>query len=262
MNFIDTDNAMGSPQGDVDDGFALTALLVGDVEISGLGSVFGNSSEELAHRNNQTIGSLCNYQGPYYRGANKAGALNSEVGEVLAKGNFDRIICLGPLTNLAGALQKNSALSVREVLVVGSNFSSNGRWPPFWPFEYNFTKDKASAKKVLESDLPLTVLPLDVARKMKMGFEDLKLLKGSLGDHLRSHSKRWFDRAKNRGFSSVPIWDLVAAVHVLQPSLFEREKAFVKLHENGWTEYGNGKEVSAITRFKREAIWNYFASLL
>jgi inosine-uridine nucleoside N-ribohydrolase len=43
--FIDSDNALGSPCGDVDDAFAIAALLRSGVPVAALASASGNTSE-------------------------------------------------------------------------------------------------------------------------------------------------------------------------------------------------------------------------
>src|SRR5215210_747606 len=68
MLLIDTDNAAGSPRGDVDDAFAIAALLRSGLPVAALSSVAGNTSEALADRNNRTLGALCGYGGSYLRG--------------------------------------------------------------------------------------------------------------------------------------------------------------------------------------------------
>ena len=65
---IDTDNAAGSPRGDVDDAFAVAALLRSGLQVAALASVAGNTGEAEADRNNRTLGELCGFAGPYLRG--------------------------------------------------------------------------------------------------------------------------------------------------------------------------------------------------
>lgn len=48
----------------------------------------------------------------------------------------DRIVALGPLTNVV------DATAAAEVICVGGTLRSRGRWPPVWPHEFNFTKDR------------------------------------------------------------------------------------------------------------------------
>src|SRR5204863_73046 len=78
-----------------------------------------------------------------------------------------RIVALGPLTNVAAALEAKPELARRivELVVVGANPASRGRWPPLWPFEFNLTKDRRATSAVLGSEVPLTFVPLDAAKR-------------------------------------------------------------------------------------------------
>ncbi len=66
---VDTDNALGSPRGDVDDALAVAPLLAGGLPVAAVASVGGNTSEARADENNRRLGALCGYAGPYLRGA-------------------------------------------------------------------------------------------------------------------------------------------------------------------------------------------------
>jgi inosine-uridine nucleoside N-ribohydrolase len=125
---IDTDNAAGSPSGDVDDAFALAALLRSGLPVAGVSSVGGNTSEEQADCNNRVLGSLCGFSGPYLCGI-EAGDVRDRIdraGELWTAGPL-RFVALGPLTNLAAVLGK---VAISEAVLVGSNLTSRGRFPP------------------------------------------------------------------------------------------------------------------------------------
>src|ERR1700712_2555052 len=70
---IDTDNAAGSPSGDVDDAFAIAALLRSGLPVAAVASVGGNTGEAAADRNNRALGEICGYPGPYLRGVQAGG---------------------------------------------------------------------------------------------------------------------------------------------------------------------------------------------
>jgi inosine-uridine nucleoside N-ribohydrolase len=254
---IDTDNALGSPCGDVDDGLAIAALLKSGLPIAAIASVSGNTSEERAFRNNQALGALCGYPGPYLRGIDAGSWPVWESGTL-------QVAALGPLTNLAAALAARGGLSVSEVVLVGGNTRSRGRWPPFWPHEFNLTKDRAATRAVFASDLPLTVVPLDVARRLRVGPREIAELEGPLGDLLRRHSRRWLRRSRLvRGSASFPAFDLAAAAYLLDPESVKVEETRVILHRNAWVEFGRGKrEVRVIRDLDRERIWRRFVGLV
>ena len=53
------------------------------------------------------------------------------------------IVAIGPLTNVAAAVERDRELLRRASLrVVGGNLSSVGFLPPLWPHEFNFARDR------------------------------------------------------------------------------------------------------------------------
>lgn len=254
---IDTDNALGSPRGDVDDGLAIAALLRSGLPVAGVASVSGNTSEERAFRNNQALGAACGYGGSYLRGADAGSWPVWESGTL-------RVAALGPLTNVAAALADRGRLDVSEVVLVGANTSSRGRWPPLWPHEFNLTKDRAATRAVFASDLPLTIVPLDVARRLRVGPRELAELAGPLGDLLRRHSRRWLRRSRLvRWSSSFPAFDLLAAACLIDPESVTVEETRARLHPNFRVEFGQGeREVRVVRDFDRERIWRRFVRLV
>jgi inosine-uridine nucleoside N-ribohydrolase len=269
---IDTDNALGSPSGDVDDAFALTALLRGSLPIVAISSVGGNTSEEEADRNNRRLGALLGYAGPYLRGA-KAGDARAGTERVDRTGALSpstarglRVASLGPLTNVAALLRgaaRGDLPAPAEVIVVGSTLRTRGRWPPWWPHEFNLTHDLAATRAVFDSEIPLTLLPLDVARRLRVGFRELAALRGKVGEVLRRGARRWCTRSiLIRGSSRFPVYDLLAAYALAEPQRVETQHRRVRLHPNGWVEFGVGERaVEVVTDFRPEEVWEWFVSL-
>jgi inosine-uridine nucleoside N-ribohydrolase len=266
MLLIDSDNALGSPSGDVDDGFALAALLTSGLPVSGLASVAGNTDEARAFANNRTLGDLAGYRGRYFRGvgAEAAGEPAERIDEAAdlwaGPGEPVRWIALGPLTNLAAVLAQGLAPRIAEVVLVGGNLTSRGRWPPVWPMEFNLTQDRAAARAVFASALPLTIVPLDVARRLRAGPRELRQLTGPLGEHLRRGARRWLWRSrllKARG--SIALFDLLAAAYVVSPEHVHVEATTARLGARMLVEHGRGgRPVRVVRDFDREAIWNRF----
>lgn len=233
---IDSDNALGSPRGDVDDAFALAALFQSGLPIAAVTPVAGNTSKEMADRNNRALGEICGYRGPW------------DAGEI--KGPV-RFLALGPLTNLASC-----KLEVSEAILVGGNLTSRGRFPPWWPHEFNLTKDREATRKVFASDIPLTVVPLDVTRRLRISPEDLQ------GHFLQEGSRRWARRSLLlRGSQRFPVFDLAAAAYVIDPSLVTVEETTARLRPNLYVEFGKGDRRLRIVRdLDPELIWRLFFS--
>jgi inosine-uridine nucleoside N-ribohydrolase len=83
------------------------------------------------------------------------------------------IVCLGPLTVLARALDREPDLPslVKRVVCVGGAWHDLGNAGPV--SEFHFFCDPLSARQVLRAGMPLTLLPLDVTRKILFAPTDL-----------------------------------------------------------------------------------------
>ena len=262
MFFIDADNGMGSDKGDVDDGFAIAALLSAKIPVAALASVWGNTTVDRAHPNNQALAKLFNYQDPCLRGAASAKAGPTEASRFLVENSAPkRVLALGPLSNVAQAL-RDGASGIDEVVVVGSNYSSWGRWPPVWPYEFNLAKDKTATREVFASRTPLTFVPLDVACLMRVGREDLARLPGEKGEYFRRHCERWLQRKQKMGSSTFAAWDYVAAYYAINPAAFQIKQTKALMHPNGWIQFGKGvRPVKVVLAYDRGALWAAFVRL-
>jgi inosine-uridine nucleoside N-ribohydrolase len=247
--FIDSDNAMGSLSGDVDDAYAIAAVIRAGLSLAGLSSCAGNTSEELAFRNNAALAEVLGWNGPLARGGDARVSLETFEGRILA---------LGPLTNVA------QARSASEIVIVGANATSFGRWPPLWPYELNLTHDRAATLTVFHSGLPLTIVPLDVARQLWVTRQDLDAIRGPLGDYLRAHSERWFRHLHRARFTSrFPIYDLAAALYAIEDCGFTWRDTTATM--NRWTaiRLGHGtRKVKVCVGLEREALWGRFVALV
>jgi len=265
--YIDSDNACGSPGGDVDDGFALAALLASGVPVAAIGSVFGNTSEPLAGTNTRHLARLYGFGGPLLGGAASAGRAPSAASRFLAGpcGSL-RVAALGPLTNVASALQIEPACAAKivEIVLVGSNSRSRGRWPPLWPYEFNLTQDRAATVKVFRSSIPLTVIPLDVAHHFAFPRSRLEELRGEVGGFLRESSRRWYRRLLwHRAALDFAIYDLLAALYIIDPVGIEIRSSKAEVLPNGCVRHGRGaREIRVVTGFDRERLWERFVSLV
>lgn len=263
MIYIDSDNAMGSPLGDVDDGYAIAALLRSRQRVVGLGSVFGNTEERRAIENNRRLAALCGWTGPLLRGAQRAGDTDTEAARFIETlPSSARLALLGPVTNAVRAI--GAGRTFAEIIVVGSNLTSHGRWPPVWPHEFNLTLDRSSSRAVFESGLPLTIFPLDMVAKLKVTRADVEQLAGEVGGVIRKQSKRWFLRVlvvkQALGFR---VADLIAAAYIIEPRLFRLDEAPATMESNTLVRFGSGaRQVRVARDFDARAVWNLFVKLV
>lgn len=247
--FVNSDNAMGSPRGDVDDAYALAALIAAHAPLAAISSCRGNTSEARAHRNNVRIAELFHWAGPVIGAVEARERLRSFPGRVLA---------LGPLTNIIGARR------AKEIIVVGGNSVSRGRWPPLWPYEFNLTRDRSATRAVFALDVPLTIFPLDVARQLTISIGDLDAIGGTAGDYLRQGSRRWFSHLRRYRFTKrFPIYDLAPALYALDDRGFVFSETTALMRTNTSLRFGRGtRAVKLCVALDRDLLWTRFVRLL
>jgi pyrimidine-specific ribonucleoside hydrolase len=78
------------------------------------------------------------------------------------------LIAIGPLTNLSLALQRNrkGMEKLKEIMIMGGAVRKKGNITPY--AEFNIFSDPLAAKIVLESGLPITLVPLDVTQQVSL----------------------------------------------------------------------------------------------
>jgi inosine-uridine nucleoside N-ribohydrolase len=248
--FVEADNGMGSARGDVDDGFALGALLGAAADVRALGSVFGNVPEAEADRNNRALCAAMGATVRHVRGSVRPGDDGGEAAAWLCAQRQPLVVlALGPLSTLAAALARG-APAVREVVLVGGDASSRGRWPPLWPYEFNLRLDRAAAARVFASGVPITVAPLDVGRRALLSRGQLAAVPGAFGRHARAHAERWFRRARRwQRRDAIRVYDLLAVACAARPEALRVDDARATMHRRGWLEFGRGRPVRVVRDF-------------
>lgn len=206
--WVDTDIALGAARGDVDDGLALAFLLrQPGVRVCGISVVAGNTDAVTAARcARDLLGALGVEALPVLEGTAAVQALAGLPPQL-------RVIALGPLGNLAAALEQRGPQPAWPVDCVGGLAQA---WPRLWlrfsdlnrrrdPEAWNFVHGHATVRHC----------PLDVVRRLRIDRHVLGQLarSGPAGAYLARHAQRWLDSAPWRhGACSFPAWDLVCAM--------------------------------------------------
>jgi len=237
LHHIILDTDIGS---DVDDALAL-ALILGSPEatILGITTVYGDTL--LRARLARRFGKLAGQEIPVHYGLEQPmsgrevwwpghegslhdGLENEPVEEEDAvryltrqvserPGEID-VIAIGPLTNIAAALESDPAFAgnVRHLWIMGGGFGMDEA-------EHNFRSDDQAAKIVFESELNITVTGLEVTRKVEMRKEQLALIAaaGPLGLALDADIRQWWAFWNEEW--NVP-HDPITVLTLLRPELF------------------------------------------
>jgi inosine-uridine nucleoside N-ribohydrolase len=253
MVWIDTDVSIGSPIREVDDAYALVlALHSPEVRIAGISTSYGNAPlghvTRVARELIRQFGATAKLTPAHvFAGAASAADLGrqSQASEALATAlekESVTYVALGPLTNLATFLRLHpqSARKIRRVIFVGGQAQGTtlafGPRHSFHIHDANVFKDPAAAEAVVQSNIPLTVVPIATASELLLNEENLRDLErsGGTGNYLARRSKVWlwfwtrFVKA-NGG----PIFDALAVVAAAKPELVSTNGRYAKMDEAG-----------------------------
>ena len=258
---IDTD------PGQDDAGAIMLAAASPELEILALTAVAGNVPLELTRRNARLILDICGRSDiPVYAGAEKplkrdlvtAEEVHGKTGidgvhiyeppVPLADGHaVDFIIkairdneksaitlCpLGPLTNIAMALQKAPDIAERvgEIVLMGGGFFEGGNITP--TAEFNIYVDPEAAEIVFASGIKITMMPLDVTHKVLTRKDRIDRLRadggkpaGIMADMLEYFER--FDEQKY-GTDGGPLHDPTVIAYLLKPELFSGRECNVEI---------------------------------
>lgn len=263
--WVDTDVALGASRGDVDDGFALAAVFgafrSSRIDLLGVSTVTGNTRAAEAASCAARLAESCRIEVGIVEGAGAPGGA-ARAGESLASLPAGcAIVALGPLSNLAAALEADPSLPGRVSLsVVGGNLSSRGMFPPVWPHEFNLARDRPAAKRVLAASWRrLVVYPLDVVRRLRCDAARLDRIasSGAAGAALARGSRRWLARSRWRhGPRGFPVWDLPPALEAIGDLAASVEGVDFPAAQRRFA--GMPAPCLAVTRFDAEDAWRAF----
>ena len=143
--------------------------------------------------------------------------LNAQPGEIT-------LVAVGPLTNLALALQLDPTITdnVVEVVVMGGNAFCAGNATPAG--EANILNDPDAADLVFGASWPVTMIGLDVTHNVNMTgstIDQLALLPGPLNEFVAAAVPfyRAFYEERN-GIDGIYVHDSTVVVYLLAPELF------------------------------------------
>jgi inosine-uridine nucleoside N-ribohydrolase len=161
---------------------------------------------------------------------------------VLAHPGKITILEIGPPDNLVAAIRQEPKVVslVKHVYVFGGALQAPGNTTA--SAEFNFWFDPESSEAMLESGLPLTLLPLDATHDEAFGAplqERLARATNPFGRHVHETVTR---RLQSHPGLPVPLWDEVLTAILIKPSLVKESKqqAVEVVRERG-PEYGRSR---------------------
>jgi len=147
------------------------------------------------------------------------------------------ILCLGPLTGIARAMQRDPSIisQIDRIVVVGGAVPGDGDITP--AAEFNMYFDPVSANRVLRSATTKILLPLEVVRQVRFDLDlidglPLKYTRaGGLLHTMLSHIFRSYRQL--RGMETITLKGVLGIAYLLEPELFQYEQHAVAVEEQG-----------------------------
>lgn len=231
--WIDTDPAIGEPERDVDDGFALLqAFRSPELDIRGVSVVFGNAPFDqglpIAQR-------LVRQWGPeglrVFGGASSPEARGKETDATLALAEALReapltILALGPATNVATLLERHPELAKRIVRIVavagrrpGQRFTT-GTVNVKGHRDFNFELDPEAFRVLIAAKVPLVLTPFEISSQVWIESTDIDRLAQGPGaaQALATPARAWLDLWRRLfGVNGFNPFDTLAVGYVVSP---------------------------------------------
>ena len=153
------------------------------------------------------------------------------------------LIALGPLTNIALALQRDRQLvhRIQELIVMGGAYTQAGNITP--AAEFNIFVDPEAAQEVFTSGLPITAVGLDVTRQVRLDQRTREDWIGSSPSPMHKAIQKWTDYSLQamqhlEGTASMPLHDPLAVMVAMHPDLVQTQAMHVQVETQGSATLG------------------------
>lgn len=152
------------------------------------------------------------------------------------------IIATGPLTNLSLIIQKDlKALKmVKEIIIMGGAVKTGGNVTPY--AEFNIYCDPIAAKTVIESGLPITLVPLDVTHKVNLTSKNMEErvipFQNPFSKFIVEATGYDTNRHLFRNKELIHLHDPLAVAVAIDPTLVEKERLRLHVETENGINYG------------------------
>lgn len=152
------------------------------------------------------------------------------------------ILCLGPLSNIAAALQREPELAslIGHLVIMGGAIAVPGDITPV--AEFSIYCDAEAARSVFRSPVTSSLVPLDVTRQVLFSYDLLDHLPPSstrTGAVLRKILPCAFRTFYQRlGIEGVYLHDVIALIAAIHPDLFTSQRMYGDVETEGELTHG------------------------
>jgi inosine-uridine nucleoside N-ribohydrolase len=146
------------------------------------------------------------------------------------------IVALGPLTNIATVLRSDPQLAamIRSIALMGGSLSGGNVTPSA---EFNFYVDPEAARIVFDSHIPLTMVGLDVTRKVLLHEEHVQQLeaaKNPVSQAAARVMRATLERVRDPGHApTFAMHDPLTVASLMDPAILTLRDYYVEIETSG-----------------------------
>lgn len=169
-------------------------------------------------------------------------AVDRIIDTIMAAPGEVTLVAVAPLTNVALAIRKEPRIvqAVREVIIMGGAVRADGNVTPL--AEFNVYVDPHAAHIVLQSGMPITLLPWDITRDVQLTQADVDRLLavgGPLPAFVAAATRFYIEfHQAHFGFAACSVNDPAALALAFLPDLARSEQLFVDVELTGMATLG------------------------
>lgn len=251
----DCDNTMGINYRDIDDGLTLLYLYKNpNVDLLGVSLTFGNDILDKVIESTRVLVSKFNIDVPVYFGnKNEENFLENSAAKYIVEEtkkypNEVTILATGSLKNIADAylLDNKVVERIKNIVIMGGITEPliiNGKVMN----ELNLSVSHNSSFKVLSNVKSPVILTGNTCLESKLFLDEVKSIISSFKGYsveLYEECKQWIEyHSQDYNIDYIIIWDLLTAVYVTNPEIFEDEEHQVEINRE-YLEFGYMKKVN------------------
>jgi len=146
------------------------------------------------------------------------------------------IVAVGPLTNVGTVLREDPGLAalIRSIVIMGGSISAGNMTPAA---EFNIWVDPEAARIVFDAGVPLTMVGLDVTRKVLFTPDHLQILEGGKNPSAQAAARIMRATIENLNRGPHPMLeamhDPLTIAHLVDPGILTLEDYCVEVETTG-----------------------------